>query len=407
MVGVDAEAISARMMKGEAFTFIVPTLELPLPLSPRAWSARILQRDVPASALFSTILSDTRARLLYHGLVGLDASTRRWISNQRELLKHLYRDDESVRSFALFGPSIKILNGKVVVPGGPQAARRWATLLDADPAVPDRFLRRLFDMGDGRVAGLYFTVSGVDEPWRQFILGLSTPAKDADARFKRLASTFAECYPKASTTYPFNLRSYDAALLLTQITLTDKGTLPGPQRRRFWEQALSGDGLPADPANELRDVAKDAPIDPAWLVETVCSRVANERAVVFETLLFGNRVFSGDSERELPEQLVAVRARRLYPAVVMTREQAGITSSRLYARMAQHAEFVSRLDDPPRAIMATQQFQGALALALGVMRSQTLTPQAGEKLLESLAATPFDDGDAIMLEVLGGEIVLR
>jgi hypothetical protein len=392
MVGVDAAMIRARLSKGEPFAFTVPTLELPLPLSPRAWTARILQRDLPASELFTAILSDTRARLLYHGLVGLDANTRRWFSNQRELLKHLYRDEESVRSFALFGPAIKVVGGRVVVPGGPHAARRWSNLLDADPAAPDRFIRRLFDMESGRVAGLYFTVSGVDESRRLFILGLSDASKDGDARFNRLASVFADCYPKASTSYPFNLRSYDAALLLTQIPLTEKGILPGPRWRKFWEQALSGDGLPSDPASELRDVSKGGQIDPAWLVETACSKFSVERAAIFETLLFGNRVFSTTSDRELPDQLIATRARRLYPSVVMAIEQAGFKNSRLYARVARHAELVARLDDPARAIMASQQFQGALALTIGTIRAQSVTLETGEKLLESLAATSLDDG---------------
>lgn len=390
-VGVDIESIRARLMMGEPFTFTVPTLELPLPLSPRAWTARILERSVPPSELFAAILSDSRARLLYHGLVGIDADTRRWISNQRALLKHLYRDEESVRSFALFGPAIHVAGGRVVVPGGPAAVRLWSTLLGADPAVPAQFIRRLFDMERGRVAGLYFTIAGVDEPTQQFILGLSEGAAGGDARFSRLASAFAECYPKQSTTYPLNVRSYDAALLLIQIPLTSKGALAGPKWRKFWEQGLTGEGLPSDPAADLRDLESGGLIDAAWLVETLCARNLGERRAIYETILFGNRVFANASDRELPDQLVAIRGRRFYPAVMMAVEQAGITNSRTYARLARHAELVGRVDDPARAIMASQQFQGALALAIGTIRAQSVTLAAGETLLESLAATPLVD----------------
>ena len=150
--------------------------------------------------------------------------------------------------------------------------------------------------------------------------------------------------------------------------------------------------MPIDPKEELRDVVKGGAINPGWLVATLCSRVATQRAGVFETLLFAHRVFTGTGERDLPNQLVATRARRLYPAVVMAIEQAGIRNSRIYARIAQHAELVGRVDDPARAIMASQQFQGALALTIGTIRAQTVTMEAGEKLLESLAAIPLDDG---------------
>ncbi|MGH9200207.1 MAG: hypothetical protein ACRD2A_03105, partial [Vicinamibacterales bacterium] len=390
-VGVDVEAIRLRLMKGEPIEFTVPTIELPLPLSPRAWTSRILGRTVLPSELFTAILSDRRARLLYHGLVGMDANTRRWISNQRELLKHLYRDEDSVRSFSLFGAAIKVADGRMVVPGGPLAARRWATLLDADPARPDRFIRRVFDEESGRVAGLYFTAAGVDEPRRQFILGLADAAGDGDARFKQLASAFANCYPKQSTTYPFFLRSYDAALLLTQIGLSEQGVLAGPRWRRFWALALSAESLPDNPADDLREVANNGLIDAAWLVETLCAQNIADRGGAYETLLFGHRVFSNSSERELPDQLVAVRARRLYPAVVMAIEQAGIRNSRIYARLAQHADRIGRVDDPARAIMASQQFQGALALTIGTTRGQTVTLETGEALLASLAAVRFED----------------
>ncbi len=42
--------------------------------------------------------------------------------------------------------------------------------------------------------------------------------------------------------------------------------------------------------------------------------------------------------------------------------------------------------------MANQQFQGALALTIGTIRAQSVTMEVGEKLLESLAAIPLEDG---------------
>ena len=112
-----------------------------------------------------------------------------------------------------------------------------------------------------------------------------------------------------------------------------------------------------------------------------------------ETLLFGHRVFSNTGDRELPDQLVAIRARRLYPAVVMAVEQAGITNSRIYARLARHAELVGRVDDPARAIMASTTVSGSA-------RAHDRHHPSAERdvggwtttLLESLAATPFEDG---------------
>jgi hypothetical protein len=390
-VGIDVEQLKQRVMRGEGLTIQVPTISLPLPLSPETWSKVVFERDVPKRRLFVEILNDPAARLLYHGLVGLDAETRRWIGGQPQLLKRLYGDQEAIRSFALFGPALKISGGRVVVPGGKKAVQRWSAALDVDVAKPDRFVRRLFDHDGGRTAGLYFTVAGVDAPRQTFLLSTAETITDGNDRFRRLVSSFANCYPSSATTYPFTLRSYDSALLLLEVAITAAGEPAGPRWRRFWNRALSGDSLPDNPANDLRDLKNDGTVDAAWMVDTLCGADAADRGAVFVTFLAGHRTFSGVADAELPDALVALRARRLYPAVFMVLEQAGVRRSSTYAALARHAARLARLDDPARAITALQQFQGAVALTVGAIASETLPLAKGEALLESLAAVPFEN----------------
>ena len=154
----------------------------------------------------------------------------------------------------------------------------------------------------------------------------------------------------------------------------------------------SEDSLPDNPADELRGVADEGPIDGAWMVEALCGASQFDRAGVFSAFLFGHRAFVNIPAADVPDALVAVRARRLYPAVMTAVEQAGVKTSRTFAAVARHAERIGSVDDPARVITATQQFQGALLLTVGAMVSQTLTIEAGAQLMESLAAQPFDDG---------------
>jgi len=389
-VGVNVEAVRQSMLRGEPLVVEAPRITAPLPLSPQTWSTVVFEREVPRQRLFIEILNDPSARLLYHGLVGLDAETRRWMGNQPQLLRRMYRDQEAIRSFALFGPALKIAAGRVVVPGGAKAEQRWAAALDVDLSKPDRFVRRLFDHDGGRTAGLYFAIAGVDATRRAFLLSTADSIRDGTDRFKRLVSSFANCYPANSTQYPFALRSHDAALLLLELGLSDTGVPAGPLWQRFWSRVFEGDSLPQSPANALGDLAKDGTVDAAWMVDTLCGSAPIDRGAIFVTLLAGSRTFSGVSEAELPDVLVALQMRRLYPSLFIELERTGVRRSRTYAALARHAALLARLDDPARAITALQQFQGAVALTTSAITAETLSMTQGETLLESLAAVRFE-----------------
>ena len=94
--------------------------------------------------------------MLYHGLAGLDRETRQWFHTQPELLRWLYQEQDAVRSFSMFAPALRIVQGSVHVPGGPEAVRQWSSIFGTDVSHPDTFVRRLFSHQAGRTAGLYF-----------------------------------------------------------------------------------------------------------------------------------------------------------------------------------------------------------------------------------------------------------
>ena len=101
------------------------TVALPSPLTPRLWS-EVLARDISPQRLFIEILRDEHARLLYHGLAGLDRDTRQWFQTQPALLRWLYQQQDAVRAFSMFAPALHIVQGSVQIPGGPEAVRQWS-----------------------------------------------------------------------------------------------------------------------------------------------------------------------------------------------------------------------------------------------------------------------------------------
>ena len=213
---------------------------LPSPLPPAVWS-QILGSAAPPPRLFAAILADPQARLLFHGLSGLDRPTRDWFERQPELLRRLYRNPDAVKSFALFAPAIRVVAGRVEVPGPPIATERWAGVLGAGPDQPARFVQRLFEDRRGRTAGLYSTIAFSTAPRQAFLLGSGA------AKFARLVAGFADCYPADANDYPLAIRSNDAALLLMEIGLDHAGVPAGPRSQTFWNGVFDADDLAQSP----------------------------------------------------------------------------------------------------------------------------------------------------------------
>jgi hypothetical protein len=354
---------------------------LPLPLSPAKWSSLVFERTVPPARLFAEILLNPSARLLFHGLAGLDQPTRSWFEGQDDVIRRVYRDPDALKSFALFAPSLQIADGRLVLAGGATAEQRWFDIIDATPDQPAKFISRMFADRNGRTAGLFATIAFSEEARRKFLLGPSP------ARFSELVSGFARCYPEHTSDYPFALRSHDAALLLLDVELTRDGRVAGPSSQRFWQQVLDSNDLAGQPLNDL---SGGEAIDAAWLVKRLCDASATDRGAVFATMLAGPRVFGDLPDRERTDAVIALRVRRLFAAVFMGMERAGVGKAATVAAVGRHASRLGRLNDMDGASIALRQFQGALALTLNAAAAHTVSLDEADRLLVSLAAVPFD-----------------
>jgi hypothetical protein len=57
--------------------------------------------------------------------------------------------------FGAFGSRFAVRGGVVAVPGGPEAEAIWQAFVGESPRAPLRFLSRLVEKGEGRLAFLY------------------------------------------------------------------------------------------------------------------------------------------------------------------------------------------------------------------------------------------------------------
>lgn len=114
-----AHVESVRQRRGS------PADDVPLPLPPRVWTDSILNRHVRDDELALATLETRAAALVSVGLSSLDDETLAYLGSDRSTLGLIAR--EHAAAFAAFAGSLRIRDGRVVVPGG-DAAREPQTI---------------------------------------------------------------------------------------------------------------------------------------------------------------------------------------------------------------------------------------------------------------------------------------
>jgi hypothetical protein len=389
-LGVDLDQLQTRLNNGESVQIQVPTQLVPVPLTPKLWSAVVFQREVAARDLVAAILSDRNAAFLCRGLASLDDATVDFLAAHPAMLTRLYEHDST--AFGAFADALRIRNGAVVPPGGAQAIPLWEALLDEKVSRPERFVRELFSRSQGRAAYLYSTIDHLDPARQAFAMGMSI--RDTGIRlerFKALADVAENGYGEWQVkVQPFARPAHDLGMLLTRVRVNPDGSPVAPRARVFWSHAFESSDLPDDAAKRLRNVHADGDIDAAWLASQIVAGNAPERRLRFEQLTFGQRAFEGAEDGVLPDSLVGVRAYAKFGMLMLSLERIGARAPATFSAAARHAERLSGLD-PDHAFIALSQFQGAIALLTRLVRVGSLDRARAESLAAGLAATPPND----------------
>src|SRR3954470_878290 len=220
---------------------------VPLPLTPQIWSDVILRTSVDDRNVVSAILKDRPASFLYYGLSALDDETLQWVATSRATLLAFRKHPEV---FAAFGRSIRVHDGRVMVPGGSDAEPAWRLVINADPSSPAAFVERLIS-GDVRLAFLSDVVVHLDETHQRFALGLAAPSTSREARLHSLRAIFSTAAPEwKPAERPFSRPPFDGAILLSTIAVASTGDAAPPMMRRLWDRVFRGDDLNDVPYEE-------------------------------------------------------------------------------------------------------------------------------------------------------------
>lgn len=371
---------SMRRTAGQA----VPTDGLqdlvPAPLTAAIWGHAVFHRPLTPADLFAAIFGDRQAGLLCHGLAGLDDNTLQFFADHPALIAQLH--ERAAPAFAAFGSHLHIRDGGVVPPGGAGAIPIWEAALGERVSEPERFVRALFELRDGRIAYLYDTIAQIDRRQAAFALGLWIDDPHLRVRrFKALVDVNVGSYRGWRVhDLPFVRPLHDIATFLSRVQ-TDEAGRPVGGSWELWSGAFDVSS-PDVAAGQL------AAADAAWLADVIIGGDSRIRADRMDQFAFGQRVFAGAAADTLPDVIEAVRALPRCRLLMLTLERLGIRNPAVYAAASRRALVLTALD-PSRSFPALAQFQGTLALLERMARVRGLDGATAAGLAATLISVPL------------------
>lgn len=385
--GLNSVQLAERLNRGEAIRVAIPFDAVPLPILPEVWARAVFAGNRPAASVITGILADRRALLLYHGLCTVDEMTRAWLEENPTFLTRIYRDHAA--EFAIFGRSIRVREGHVVVPAGRDL---WEALLGRRAEDPERFLRSLLGRDSGRMAYFYDTLAQLDAPRRSFALGLHVRQgwRRVEA-FQELAAIFVQVAPEWNVRdRPFFRPALDPGILLRELAIGQTGVPSTPLWKGLMRRAMDAGSLPNRPERALRSLDEAEELEAAWLLQQILSDSSLQRDR-FEMVLFAQRVFGRSTPADAPDILVALRGFLMFRALMLTLERTGIDDPALYAAAARAADRIMTVTDRKRLERLLAQFQGGVALIERARFFGAISPEAATEAARRLVAIPISD----------------
>lgn len=380
--GFPTADLDVRMNEGEAIPIEPLSFEIPSPLPAETWRNAIFDRPVSGERLAFRLLTDRQAAFLYYGLLSMTPETVQFLAGNPKLLRELYERDAS--SFAVYGRSLVVENGRVRTPGGGAASVLWQRLVQEPIVRPGEFFKAVLRYDNGPFPFLYDAIASLDAPQQRFALGVGLEDRDQRRAFSRLYDVIAANLIFApGTPWP---RGYpDPSVLLSQVRADDAGQPLGPMWEDLWDEALDGIELPQNASRDVQGAARSDPVEASRLAERVF-REPPWAAARMATFQFAQRRFTDVETRDLRHVLTTLRGFPLFQSLVSTLDRMGVQSPRTYATAVLQAASLNRMVEPEDARDALSQFQGAIALLDRVRHVRSLPEAVAADLAASAAA---------------------
>ncbi len=358
-------------------------ITIPIPLSADAWRDVL---EVPARAdLFIPLVSNRSALLVCAGAAATDSSVRALLLDDRGLLKSLVR--LSPAGFALVARSLRIVNGRIDVPGGAAAEPIWEALAAERVTRPADFIRALAARDGGRLAWFFDTLTTIG-PERLGIVLSGSPAEQSERVRAFYASFRAADQNWRLEEHPFLRGVADPWMITTRLGVRN-GAVAAPAWAWLWQAVFDKLDIPRRDAVGIPRTSSET-VSLSWLAQQISTGNPRERRDHFDMVRFAQGVFADAGPADQLDVLVTLGGYRRYRGAVLTLDRMGVTAPAIYAQVVDAARRVSDRSgrDLRYAVVA---FQAALAVIERVRLVRTIDQETAERLIRTLCEAVDQD----------------
>ena len=261
LLGVPGTEAVRRLAAGEEVRVECGSGTADLPFGLAAWR-EVLGLDakgLTADNAFLHFVKDVRASRMLVALQSVDAGTREelraFVGEPSGYGGWKLLFDDGLDGFSFSPDALEMKGGKILLPGGADAAAAWEDVVGKPPAEREDFVRRFFGGSSGKAAYVAEALRALPpETARAFVVGKTAGGEPTLERFARLYGAVG----KVGRSYGASQRdSWDFAHLAPSLASKD-GEIVVPGGAAVWLEALDDDEFPADEA-ELGKLLAAAP----------------------------------------------------------------------------------------------------------------------------------------------------
>lgn len=278
----------------------------------------------------------------------------------------------------------------VSLPGGSDAVTAWTSLVGVSPTDPPRFLRRLLDRDDGRLARFFATLRQLDDRTRD---GLLAPlaGETATAALEHVYNAARKAEPVwAPNVHPYQLTNADLPSVLRGLSEVDAESSPSPAG--LWPALLNGG---VDSRSDAAAVLAEAPSSSAYAatVRAILDGSYRERRDRLTTIALARRVWRAAADAG--QQTDAVYALSQFPryrALLLTLDRIDVLSPGTWAASidaARRADAGGGSERTERLAL----FQGALAVVERTRLTGSLGVAEADRLVRKFAEEVVKEND--------------